>query len=178
MRELPQILLKPKIAPVKPDTSCLQPVFDSSTQELRELRQIIGEFDYKLQTVLKKPTEVDYSRNCHGTTMFLLGVHPKNKDSMLGSSDLLERSKEYDDPIIGCIVTFTMLEGLPGHITHSGIIVCTNPLKMIHRTGRKAGAGIRIDLIDDVVKSYKREYEQKEDPLYTGENIVRYRRPN
>ena len=90
--------------------------------------------------------------NCIGTALYLSGITPC--DDYILSSDVdsfLKNFERIDEPKLNSLVLFRMPNE---EISHMGVVVSINPLKMTHRTSF-LGPVIENDNLEEVFQSYK-----------------------
>ena len=152
------------------------------TISVEEVIEAVGDaipgIEKRLTEACKPKKEVPWQRNCHGTALFLAGVHPKNKDILLGSTEAIETMAEMPvltEPQIGNLLIIRCLSTFKGNLTHTGFVIKTNPPTIIHRFGRKNGQ-LRINPADEIIQHYENTYKKRQDPAFPGKAVIEYRK--
>ena len=97
-----------------------------------------------------KNSEMNYEGlNCNGTSFYISGlvpmeffIHPRE------SSKYIKPLEQIDYPELGSLVVWRLADW----VSHSGVVIDTNPLKIIHRP--KTGKRTTTNHLDEIMYSY------------------------
>lgn len=90
--------------------------------------------------------------------------------------EVIEGMPVFTEPQIRSILVVKCLPAFKGNITHTALVIETDPPTAIQRFGRKNGQ-LGTAEIAKIIEHYENKYRKIQDPAFPGKAVVEYRMP-